>query len=54
MVRIGAYVGREAVFSTIVYIAVQTNVARNAFRAATTTPQYMTSVQPKFLWANCL
>ena len=29
-------------FSSVVYISVQTNVARNAFRAPTMTPQYMT------------
>ena len=45
-VRIGAYVGCGPVFSAVVYIAVQTNAAREALRAATTTSQYMTSVQP--------
>ena len=38
MVRIGKYVDREPVYSTVGYIAVQTNVARDAPRAATTTP----------------
>ena len=33
---------REAMFSAVVYILVQTNVAREAFYAATYVPQYMT------------
>ena len=49
IVRTGAYVGRESVFSTVVYISVQTNVARNAFRVATTISQYITSVLPNLL-----
>ena len=53
MVRIGGYVGCEPVFSTIAVIVVYTNVARNAFRAAAITSQYMTSVQPTLLWTNC-
>ena len=48
MVRIGASVDCEPVFSALVYIAVQTDVARGAFHAATTIPQYVTPVQPKF------
>ena len=36
MVRVGASVDREPLFSEVVFIAVQTNVTRNAFRAATT------------------
>ena len=31
-------------FSTVVYIAVQRNVAPNALRASTATPQYMTEL----------
>ena len=54
MVRIGAHVDREPVFSTVVDIAVKTNVARNAFRAATTISQYITSVQPNLLWTSRL
>ena len=44
MVRIGAYVGRETVYSAVVGTGVQTNVARGAMRAATAISQYMTSV----------
>ena len=40
--RIGACVVRVAVFSEMVYIAVQKNVACNANRDSTTKPQYMT------------
>ena len=36
MVRFGASVDCEPVFSVVVYTAVQTNVARNAFRDAPT------------------
>ena len=54
MVRIGASVDCEPVFSTVVYIAAQTNVACNAFRAATTIPKYISSVQPNLLWTSCL
>ena len=43
MVRIGACVVRVAGFSPVVYIAVQTNVARNAFRGFAIVPQYMAS-----------
>ena len=50
MMRFGASVDFEPVVSTVVYIAVQTNVARNAFRDASTMPQYMTVVGPNFLW----
>ena len=50
MIRIGASVGREPVSPAVLYIAVQTNVARNAFRAATTISQYVASVQPNLLW----
>ena len=35
VVRVGASVGCEPGFSTLVYIAVQSNVARNVFRGAT-------------------
>ena len=38
MVRIGANVDREPASSARVYIVVQINAARNAFRAATTIP----------------
>ena len=48
MVRIGASVGRG------ICIAVQINVAPNAFRAAASTPQYVNSVEPNLLWASCL
>ena len=37
MVLFGVFVARDTVFSAVVYIAVQTNVARNALRAATRT-----------------
>ena len=53
MVRIGAFVYREPVLSTVVYIVVQKNVARNALRAATAIPQYITSVQPNLLPVVC-
>ena len=46
MVRIGAYF--KPVIFTVVCIAVQTNVALNTFRAATTISQYMTPVLCKF------
>ena len=36
---IGAYVDREPVFLTVIYILVQADAARTAIRAATTTPQ---------------
>ena len=48
MVRIDASVGRGPVFSNFVYTLVQINVAPNAFRAATATPQYIATVQPNF------
>ena len=54
MVRIGEDVDCEPMFLAAGYMAVQTNVARDAFRAATTIPQYMTSVQLNLLSANCL
>ena len=46
MLRIDAYVGRGLVISEVVCIAVHTNVARDAFRAATAVSQFATSVQP--------
>ena len=48
MVRFGASVGREPVFSTVVYTAVQRNVVRNAFRATSTTSQYIKLSSTKF------
>ena len=39
IVRFVASVGREPLFSRVVYIVVQKNVARNAFRAATAISQ---------------
>ena len=55
MVHIGAYVDREPVFLTAVYIAVQKSVARNAFRAATAIiPKFAASVQPNLLWITLL
>ena len=45
MVRISARVVRVAVFSKVVYIAIQRNVARNAFLDSTTIPQHMTSFE---------
>ena len=54
MGRIGACVVRGQVISTAGYIAVKTIGARGAPRAAATTPQYMTSVQPNLLLTNCL
>ena len=54
MVRIGASGGRGLVLSTVLCTAVQTDVARSAFRAATGTSQYITSVEPNLLWASCL
>ena len=50
MVRIGSSVGCGPVPSAVVYIAVQTNVARNAFRDAPTIPLYMTALEPNLLW----
>ena len=38
----GACVVRVPVFTTVVYILVQTNVAPNAFRTVIIIPQYMT------------
>ena len=40
--RIDARVVRVAMFSTVAYTAVQTNVALNAYRDSTIVPQYMT------------
>ena len=54
MVRIGASVDREPVFSAVVYIAVQTNLALNAFRAATTIQQYIKFSSTKLLWSSRL
>ena len=51
MVRIGACVVRGAVFSTVVYIVVQTNIARIAFRGSTSIPQHMTLVG--ITWGLC-
>ena len=51
---IGASVDLEPVFSTEVYVSVQTNVSRGAFLAATTILQHMTSVQPNLLWTSFL
>ena len=42
MVRIGARVVSIVLFSSVVYVVVQTNVARDAFLGSTTIPQYMT------------
>ena len=53
MVRIDVNVDWEPVFLTVVYISIKTNVARDAFRAATTISQYMTSVEQSLLWTNC-
>ena len=50
MLRFGASVGCEPDFSTAVYIAAQTNADRNALRDAATIPQYMTIVEPIYLW----
>ena len=49
MVRVGAYVGREPLTSTMECVAVQKSVDRDAFCAATTNPKCMTSVQPNLL-----
>ena len=46
----GAYVDREPVFSTVVYILVRTYVARNALLDAASISQYMTPIQPNLLW----
>ena len=54
MVRIGAYVYREQVYSTAVRIVVKTNVARDFFRADATSSQHITSLQPNLLWTYCL
>ena len=51
MVRVGASVVCKPLSSLVVFMAVQTNVARNAFRAATMS-QYITSVQPIFFWTS--
>ena len=50
MVLIGASVGCGPVPSTVVYTAVQANLARNAFRGAPTIPLQMTIVKTKLLW----
>ena len=42
MVRAGARVVRVAVFSTVVYILVQTNFARNVFLGSIKIRQYIT------------
>ena len=42
MARIGARVVRVAVLSTVVYILVHTNAARNAFLGYNIIPQYVT------------
>ena len=52
--RLGAYVGLEQVFSTVVDILTQPNFARDAFRSAAPISQNTTSVQPNLLWASCL
>ena len=52
MVRIVAYVDSEPVFPVVAYIAVETNVARYAFRAAATISQCVNSVQPNLPWTN--
>ena len=49
MLLIGVSVDCGPVASTVVYITVQTNAARNAFRAVFTISQYMTSVEPNLL-----
>ena len=53
-VCIGASVRRGSFSPTVVYFAAQRNFAWSAFSAATTTPQYMTSVQSNLLWTSCL
>ena len=45
MARVGECVDREPVFSVDDHIVLQTNVARDAPRAATTIPKLMTSVE---------
>ena len=54
MVRIGAYAEREPEFLGAVYIAIQTNFARVAFRAASAISQYKASIQPHLLWTYFL
>ena len=46
MVRVGEDFGRGRVAGTVLCTVVQTNVARDAARAATTRQQYMTSATP--------
>ena len=50
MLRFGASVGCEPVFSTVVFIAVETNAARYAFCDAPTILQKTTIVEPNLLW----
>ena len=52
--RIGAYVDCGQVISAVVCIVVQTNVARDAYRAGAVVSQYMTSAQPNLLWSSSL
>ena len=54
MVRISASVDCGPVFSTLVCILVQKNVARNAFRDAPTIPQYVTIIEPNWFWNSAL
>ena len=54
MVLIGENFDCEPVLLTAVYIALQTKVARDALRAATTISQYMTPFQLNLLWTICL
>ena len=46
MLRFGACVVRVVVFSAVVYVVVQTNVARNAFRDSIIIPQHIHD----FIW----
>ena len=50
MVRVWAFVDRKPEFLAVGYVLVQTNVARDACRAAAIISQYMTLVQPNLLW----
>ena len=52
--RIGENANYLPVFLTVVCSSLQTNVARDTYRAATTIPKHMISVQLNLLWTYCL
>ena len=54
MLRFSACADREPALASVDYIETKKEVSRDAFRAATIIPQYITIVQPNLLWDNCL